>query len=293
VRATPIDLPTRVVQHGRTITFRVAGDDDVDGVLALYERLGPEDRHRRFFASHQPRRSFVEHWIEVGRRGGAVIVGVLDDGTIVAEAGYAPVATDVAELAIAVDPDWRGWLGPYLVDLVAAHAAARGIADLDAEVLTTNCAMLAVLKARGCAFTPSDDPSLVHAVISTTATAPSWPRDAAHPRVLIEGASAHWNAARGVEAAGLSVLVCPGPDHRKVHACPLLRGDRCPLVEGADAVVVRLAADPTTGEALLAAHAAAGTAVIAVEPNVSTADVLDAVRAASRGSDQPGETPER
>ena len=39
-----------------------------------------------------------------------------DDRTLVGEAGYTLLSDGDGELAITVDPEWRGWLGSWLLD---------------------------------------------------------------------------------------------------------------------------------------------------------------------------------
>lgn len=249
--------PRLVESAGRTVTVREAVTDDAPRLLDLYQRLGPDDLRRRFFSTFRPDRGFVENWLDRSHQGGAILVAVegdADSGTIIGDAGWIPTGSDVAELAITVDPDRRGWLGPYLLDALVEHAGIHGVRVLEAEVLTTNCGMIAMLKARGCSFRPGDDLSVARIEIGTTGAAPGWPEDAPHPRVLVEGSSAAWQGVRAAERAGLGVRVCPGPEHGRLRACPLLSGGSCPLVDGADAVVVALSRSARTTSALLDAH---------------------------------------
>jgi hypothetical protein len=78
----------------------------------------------------------------------------------------------------------------------------------------------------------------------------SWysPGDVHRPRVLVEDdhpalAISDFSAFRD---AGFDVAVCPGPD-RGPDRCPLLRGDPCGIVAGADVVLHGL--DPRLGVA--------------------------------------------
>jgi hypothetical protein len=56
-------------------------------------------------------------------------------------------------------------------------------------------------------------------------------------------------------SAGMQVLVCPGPTGRHTR-CPVLAGEPCPLVAGADVVVVSHACGDEPWRRLPAAHAA-------------------------------------
>jgi hypothetical protein len=259
----PASFEPHVVTVGNaTFTIREADQGDVDRLLELYDRLGPDDLHRRFFSGFHPRREFVSGWIDRSERGGVVLIAIEGppgaDGPIVADAGYIPTGTHVAELAITVAPDRRGWLGPYLLDVLVEHARLNGFVDLEAEVLTSNCGMLALLRARGCAFVPSDDMSVANVVIGTSGDAPVWPPDAPHPRVLVEGSSSSWPGALAAQRDGMSVLVCPGPERGRTHPCPLLHEGHCPLVDEADAVIVALPRVARSTDPLLRAHAERG-----------------------------------
>ena len=48
-----------------------------------------------------------------------------------------------------VTPEWRNWLGPVLLDAVCAAAAAVGVPNLEADVLTADHATVALLRRRG------------------------------------------------------------------------------------------------------------------------------------------------
>jgi hypothetical protein len=53
------------------------------------------------------------------------------------------------EFALTVAAGWRGWLGPYLLDAIVTAAAARGVPNLEADVLYENTRMLTLLASRG------------------------------------------------------------------------------------------------------------------------------------------------
>lgn len=251
-----------VTVAGSVLQVRIAQASDGPALLALYQRLSPDDLRKRFFSGFHPEQEFIDSWIDRSRQGGIVLVVAEPDHAdehgherIVADAGYVPISSDVAELAITIDADHRGWLGPYLLDLLVEQARIDGIANLEAEVLSSNCSMIALLRARGCAFIPSDDPSLARLMIGTAGSTPVWPADAPHPRVLVEGSTGSWAGARAAAQAGVSVMVCPGPERGRTHRCPLLADQRCPLLDEADAVVVALPVDAASTAEVLERHA--------------------------------------
>ena len=242
---------------GRSLLVRRATLDDVDGLLALYGDLSAEDCHARFFSGYRPTRAFLERWVRRNDEGGLVLVGEAADGAIVADVGYVLLPNGDGEFAISVAPHWRGWLGAYLLDLLAEEAAARGVPNLEAQILTTNRPMRALISRRGHAVTGHDGWSVVDVVIGTRGTVPSWPGARDRPRLLVEGAGGHWHAEEEAKKAGYQVVTCPGPAAREGRPCPLLSGGSCPLVDGADALVVALPTSDPRAAALLAAHRAA------------------------------------
>lgn len=251
--------PPRAVAlpEGGTLLVRAVRPDDITALEELYERLDPEAAYRRFFSGFRPHHDFFEHLVAVAERGGAGLVAEVVDGgdgaRLVGEAGYEPLDDGNGELAITVDRTWRGWLGPYLLDALLEVAAAAGVPNLEADVLLTNGPMLALLRARGYAAVPSDDWSVVRAVVGAAHRRPSWTEPHDHLRVLVEGAGGHWPGAAAAQAAGAEVLGCPGPTSSGAP-CPVLAGEPCPLVAGADAVVMAHPDGSERWEALRVAH---------------------------------------
>jgi hypothetical protein len=246
---------------GRTTTIRPATSADLDALETHYQSLPAEDLRRRFLSSFWPRRSFLERWLAHNDRGGLVLLALEtgpDGERVVADAGYAPVGAEVGEFAMTVAPDRRGWLGPYLLDVLLGHAHDLGVAVLTAEVLAANAGMLSLLWSRGCALRPTRDATVLEVLIGTSGTTPTWPADDPHPRVLIEGPASAWPGSVLAGQDSHAVLACPGPHAGRSHPCPLLDGRSCPLVDGADVVLVALGPTAVGGDALLAAHAARG-----------------------------------
>ncbi len=234
-----------------------ATDRDVDGLMALYDRLDDDDRYRRFFSLYRPDRAFFDRMVACSDSGGLELVAEVSapdaEAHIVGEASYTLLANGDGELAITVDDQWRGWLGPYLLDALLARAAARGIPNLEADILLANRAMLALARTRGYATQDNTDWTTVRVLVGTGARAPSWPRRDARPRVLVEVPGGRWHATNAAREAGLQVLACPGPEVNR--RCPVLAGRPCPLARDADAIVMSLR-EPVQPEweALLEGH---------------------------------------
>lgn len=144
--------------EGELLEIRPVEMDDVPGIVALYRRLSTDDLHYRFFSGFRPTQAVVRRWIdEMERSGGFGLVAVVSDGTqeIVGQASYSLLADGNGELGITVAPQWRGWLGPYLLDALVEAASSRGVENLEADILADNRPMLALVRARG--FSEIDD----------------------------------------------------------------------------------------------------------------------------------------
>jgi RimJ/RimL family protein N-acetyltransferase len=265
------------LSRDRTLEVRPAEPGDGTGLRALYDELGDEDRYRRFFSVFEADRELVTRMATAAERGGAELVAVVTPpGRIVGEAGFSRLDGGDGELAMVVARSWRGWLGPFLLDALLRHAAAMGVPNLVADVLATNRPMVTMLCRRGAARVVQDDWSVLRLVIGTTGTTPTWPGAAGHPRVLVEVAGGHWHAGAELRAAGFSVLACSGPAGTPTR-CPVLRGERCPLVDGADVVVAR-PHDDATWQCLLDGHARVHPDARLVVESGNEPDILERVR---------------
>jgi hypothetical protein len=250
---------------GRTLHVRPVREDDVGELAALYEGLGEDDLYCRFFQPRVPLRSTIEAMASVEERGGFRLIAEIEDGKgdrrIVGECGYELLPDGDGELGITVARGARGWLGPFLLDLVMEVAAGRGVANLQADVILDNRRMLTVMRARGYAtMDHSTCPAVVRAVIGTTGRVPTWPPANGRPRVLVEVAGGRWHHEAAARAAGLQLLVCPGPLSPWSH-CPAVAGRPCPLAAGADVIVDAVPSDDALGTALFEAHGRLHSAV--------------------------------
>lgn len=257
VQASDAIVERAELPDGRSIIVRRGLPDDADELRTLYERLSEDDLWLRFFTAAAPPPSFFAQWLSSEARGGLVLVAFVEERsgrrTLVAEAGYSMQEDGDGELGITVDPLWRGWVGPWLLAVLLREAAACGVVNVQAVVQLANRRMLALLRHRGSAVVEHAQPSEIRVVVSTTGRTPGWPPTSGKPRILVEARSGRWAGEDAARAAGFDVRTCRGPN--VVGSCPVLAGERCPLVEGADAVVVLLGpAEPTTAT-LLDAHA--------------------------------------
>lgn len=292
---------------GRALVVRPMAPGDVDGLVELYAGLSDEDRYRRFFSAYRPDRAFFERAVAVWSRGGAGLVAVEVDTTrpdrpelrIVGEASYELLPSGDGELGMAVAADRRGWLGPYLLDALLEVAASRGVPNLRADVLATNAPMLALLRSRGHAYLPTSDWVSLRLVIGTRGDTPVWSGGPGgglrrRGRLLVEAPGGRWHGTEEAREAGFDVVTCAGPRAGR-RGCPALAGRPCPLVEGADAVVVSRAPDDERWRALVDAHAELHPGVpVCIEPREGpagpetlTVAILDRVTAALAAAGHP------
>jgi acetate---CoA ligase (ADP-forming) len=171
-------LDTLGLPDGRTLTVRTVSEADVEGLDALFEGLSDEDRYYRFFNLYHPDRKFLEKMTRAEDEGGHRLVAVVSGpkDSLVAEAGYVTLPDGDGEFALTVAPAWRGWLGPYLLDALVATAAARGVPNLQADILFDNVRMLALVSHRGYITLDHADFSEVRVAIDAAQPARRRPR---------------------------------------------------------------------------------------------------------------------
>ena len=231
----PIDLGSR-----GELSIRHATPGDESALNTLYNELEPGDLTKRFFTSGKPGQHFLEGWVNLEPRGGLCLLAELattDGRRVIAEAGFAPLDDGDAELGITVAPGHRGWTGPWLLDVLMVHASDAGIDNMQALVKTTNRPMLDIIRHRGCARFDDTDWETTRVTMSTSGHTPAWPPESARPRVLIESPRSRPDTARRAREHGGTTLICGGFNQEGSH-CPLHDDQRCPLIEGADAVVI-------------------------------------------------------
>jgi hypothetical protein len=246
---------------GRLLFVRRATEADVDPLIDFYRSLPLEDRYFRFFTGGMPPRTHFERVIDPANHGVALVVEVRDGDavTLIGDACYLPQDDGAGELAVTVHPDWRGWLGPYVLDALLEMAAANGIETLEAEILVRNRPMLALVRSRGCVTIGDDDLSKVRVALGTVSRVPTWPARDKRKRLLVEAANPRWRLGITRVGPGINVRVCPGPPPGHRERCPMLAGKSCPLAADADAIVVARSIDESLAHALIDAHVQEGS----------------------------------
>ena len=163
---------------GRTLTVRTVREADVEGLHALFEQLSDEDRHYRFFNLYHPARKFLKQMTRAEDEGGYRLVVIVSgpEDSLVAEAGYEALPDGDGEFELTIAPAWRGWLGPYLLDSIVAAAAARGVPNLQADILFDNVRMFALVANRGYTVLDRDGFAEVRIAIGAAEPARRGPR---------------------------------------------------------------------------------------------------------------------
>ncbi len=244
------------IGRDRTLEIRPTTADEAELIYEFYQALSVDDRRRRFFSAFSPPLKWCHDWATVGERGGHGLIAVVHDGDhrlVVGEAGYAVRHDGDGDLAVAVAPAWRGWLGSYLVELLAQHAAAHGIDNLQADVLLENRPMLSILRRRG-SINLEQGGGTVRLTIGTVGFVPSWPPKATGHKLLVATPGGRWSGSDAANKAGCVTAVCSGPSGRTRGGCPVLSGEHCSLADNADAIVILLDPDDDRTEQLVALH---------------------------------------
>ena len=135
---------------GKIVTVRSLADGDTATVAALFDRLSPASRERRYHAA-KPRLTSGElaHLAQVGPDS-HVLVAYVDGDPL--PAGMARLVRDASdrtagELAFEVaDLYQRHGIGKLLVEMLLADARAAGIRRVDAWVQTSNRPALGLLR---------------------------------------------------------------------------------------------------------------------------------------------------
>ena len=247
------ELPvTLSLPGGGSLIVRPVRADDADALIMLYAGLSDTDRRRRFFTQYRATQGWVVDWIRRCREQGASIVAeVAETGELVGEAAYVLQSNGNGDFSLTVDAAWRGWLGPYLLDVLVEQAAANGVPNLEADILTENRSMQAIARRRGAAIGHESDHTVTHVVFGTRGRMARWAEGDDRPRVLVEVPGGRWGRSPDLAAGGYEVLGCPGPGRRH-EPCPAMGGEPCPLAATADAIVVAM--PPGSADDLTMAH---------------------------------------
>jgi RimJ/RimL family protein N-acetyltransferase len=183
-----------VIANGARISLRQVGAGDRAGMAALFARLTPESRHRRFLS---PKRELtageLTYFTDIDHLNHEAIAAIDHrDDSIVGVARYVRDADRayVAEMAIEVaDAFQRMGIGTALASLTIQHAHANGLRFLTATTLWENRAARGLLRHHGFRARQSHGGEIEYELklkelgLATVNAAPD-PGAAAHPHAV-------------------------------------------------------------------------------------------------------------
>ena len=140
-----------VLPDGTRLRLRPLGSEDRDGLAALFARLSPESRYRRFLS---PKPNLTDRelvYLTNTDRFHHEAIAAVDprDGSIVGVGRYVryPDRPDVAEVAFEVADELQSMgIGTALATHIVRHARATGVALLTATTLWANGPARAMLR---------------------------------------------------------------------------------------------------------------------------------------------------
>lgn len=155
------------LRDGRAIEIRAIRLDDRARMLAAVGRTSAQSLRRRFFTS---KKEFSEQelafFLDIDFDNHVALVAQIDEDespTIVGGGRYIVVRPGVAEIAFVVVDAYQGLgIGTILTRHLAVLARDQGLAELVAEVLPENAAMLKVFKKLGFRTASKREPQVIH-----------------------------------------------------------------------------------------------------------------------------------
>lgn len=144
----------RALADATAVRLRPLGREDRDGLAALFLRLSPESRHRRYLSpKFELTRRELTYLSDIDHVRHEAI-GAVDerDGSIVGVARYVQVPGEagVAELAVEVADEFQNrGVGTALTEITVQRARANDVALLTATTLWENCPARSLLRRFG------------------------------------------------------------------------------------------------------------------------------------------------
>jgi acyl-CoA hydrolase len=170
--AYPVHEESRVeLRNGSSVLLRPAHVADAGALQALFHRLSPDDVYSRFFGRLRTltfaglqKLCNVNSETEVAF---LAVAGPRESEVVVGSACYfLNPATNLAEIAFMVAPDWQGLgLGKALQARLRDYAVARGVRGFVAEILPHNAPMLSLAKGASGQVTTTRDEDAVHVTV--------------------------------------------------------------------------------------------------------------------------------
>jgi GNAT superfamily N-acetyltransferase len=168
-----------VLRDSTPVTLRAARADDGPRIRRAFANLTRETVYSRFFLFKADINDAELQRIiqaDFGRNVALlVIVGSGDEEVVIGGASYAALDAGApwrsAEVAFTVEEDYQGLgVASLLMRHIVRIATEAGLVRLEADVLATNAAMLAVFRRSGLRMTTRADGGVVHVALSLEQT---------------------------------------------------------------------------------------------------------------------------
>jgi RimJ/RimL family protein N-acetyltransferase len=163
------------LKDGTVVTVRAVRPDDGYKIRTAFKSLDRATLYSRFFGfKADVTEAELAHITGVDfERDVALLVtiGSGEDEMVIGGVSYFTVDSDVpggsAELAFTVEEEYQGQgIASSLLRRLAEIARQKGVGQFEAEVLTSNCAMLNVFHHSGLPMTLRQDEDIVHVTLS-------------------------------------------------------------------------------------------------------------------------------
>lgn len=170
---------TVTLRNGAQIAIRPITPEDRAALATGFERLSPESRYRRFFASmSELSERDLTYLTEVDHHDHEALVAIDDEtGDGVGVARYVRTSAEAAEPALVVADDWQGrGVGTALLSALVERAREEGVVRFEALVLSTNREAISVLARVGETTKRPDGPEMMLTIElpDSPASAPRW-----------------------------------------------------------------------------------------------------------------------
>jgi GNAT superfamily N-acetyltransferase len=158
------------LSDGTAVTIRATRPDDKQRIVRAFEALEPRTIYLRFFhqkkaLSEEELRRLTE--MDFVREVALVATIAGEDEEIIIGLGRYAARGPSAEIAFTVEEDYQGrGIASLLLHHLAHIAQRNGIAQLEAQVLAENTAMLAVFRHSGLPMTKQRTDGVVHVKLS-------------------------------------------------------------------------------------------------------------------------------
>ena len=192
------------LRDGSTVHVRPVRPEDVERIEHFLRGLSDEARLFRFFSAAADVGGMAR-WFTDMRGGTGLLAVTTGDGLVVGHGQYVPDGTGSAEVAFAIADGWQGrGIATLLLAQLAEAAAADGIREFTAAVLTSNHKMIGTFRDSGFPVEVRTRPGELEVTLPTTLTEDGRRRFEERDRTAAVAAVEHVLRPRSVAIVGAS-----------------------------------------------------------------------------------------